>query len=375
MENKQKTGGHMEQKYCSTKKQKYTHLSEPERYKIEVYLEEKKTLEEIAHKLGRGRSTIYREVKRGSLIRLHWDLSEKKQYRADVAQRDYKEQAKNKGRELKIGKDRRLEAHIRKKLLKEKYSPDAIIGEIKDEGLEFEGMICTKTLYSYIDIGIFAGISNENLWEKRKRKKGKYKKVSRVSRTNRMARSIEQRPQEANNRSEYGHWEGDCVKGPKGRTTSLFTLTERKSLEEIIIKIDRSSQDEIKKSIDSREKKFGINFKLKFKSITFDNGVEFLDWKSLELSIFNRRKKRTTIYFAHAYAAWERGSNEVQNKMIRRFIPKGTDIHEISEKEINHIQNWMNNYPRKKLGYKSANQVAKKYSQINKNQGLDNVSL
>ena len=61
--------------------------------------------------------------------------------------------------------------------------------------------------------------------------------------------------------------------------------------------------------------------------------------------------------------------------MIRRFIPKGTDIHDVSEKEINEIQNWMNNYPRKKLGYKSANQVAKKYSQINKTGGLDNVSL
>ena len=356
----------MEPKHCNARKQKYTHLSETERYKIEVYLEEKKTLEEIAQKLRRARSTIYRELKRGSIMRLQYDLSEKKQYRADVAQRDYKEQAKNKGRELKIGKDRRLEAHIRKKLLKEKYSPDAIIGEIKDEGLEFEGMICTKTLYSYIDTGIFAGISNENLWEKRKRKKGKYRKVSRVSRTNRMARSIEQRTQKVNNRSEYGHWEGDCVKGPKGRTTSLFTLTERKSLKEIIIKIERSSQEEIKSAIDHLEEQYGEHFGMTFKSITFDNGVEFLDWRSLELSVLNPQNKRTTIYFAHAYAAWERGSNEVQNKMIRRFIPKGTDIHEVSKKEINEIQNWMNNYPRKKLGYKSANQMAKQYSQINK---------
>ena len=101
--------------------------------------------------------------------------------------------------------------------------------------------------------------------------------------------------------------------------------------------------------------------------MTFDNGMEFLNWKSLELSIKNPRNKRTTIYFAHAYAAWERGSNEVQNKMIRRFIPKGTDILEVSETEIQKIQDWMNNYPRKKLGYKSANQVAKEYSQVNWN--------
>ena len=81
-------------------------------------------------------------------------------------------------------------------------------------------------------------------------------------------------------------------------------------------------------------------------------------------------QKRTTIYFAHAYSAWERGSNENQNRMIRRFIPKGTNIHEFSDKEIKSIQDWMNNYPRKRLGYKSANQVAKENLQINRIKGL-----
>ena len=359
----------MELKHSNTKKKKYVHLKESERYKIEVYLEEKNTLEEIAQKLRRARSTIYREVKRGSLTRLQNDLSMKKQYRANVAQRDYKTKITSKEHELKIGKDRRLEGYIREKLIKDKFSPDAIIGKIKLKGLVFEGMICTKTLYNYIDAGIFSGITNETLWEKRKRKKSKYKQIRRISLTNRKGKSIEQRPKKANDRMEYGHWEGDCVKGPQGRTTSLFTLTERKSLEEIIIKIERSSQEEIQSAMDSLEKKFGTQFRMKFKSITFDNGVEFLDWKSLELSILNPGQKRTTTYFAHTYSAWERGSNEVQNRMIRRFIPKGTDIHCVSEKEIKEIQNWMNNYPRKILGYKSANEAAKEYSQINKKTG------
>jgi IS30 family transposase len=77
-------------------------------------------------------------------------------------------------------------------------------------------------------------------------------------------------------------------------------------------------------------------------------------------------KYERTIYFAKAYSSWERGSNENQNRMIRRFIPKGTAIHTVSDKEINEIQNWMNNYPRKKLGYKSANQMVRQYFQINK---------
>lgn len=356
----------MEPNNCNIKKQKYTHLSESERYKIEVYLEEKKSIEQISKKLGRGRSTIYREVKRGTRIRMGYELKTRKQYRADIAQRDYRNKLKNKEHELKIGKDHCLEAHIRKKMLEDKYSPDAIVGEIKDMGLTFESMICTKTLYNYIDAGIFSGITNETLWEKRKRKKGKYRQVRRVSLTNRRGKSIEQRPKKANNRLEYGHWEGDCVKSSKGNTTCLLTLTERKSLEEIIIKIERATQEEIKKAIDALEKKYGSKFKLKFKSITFDNGVEFLNWKSLELSVLNPKNKRTIIYFAHAYSAWERGSNEVQNKMIRRFIPKGTNIHDIDDKEVVQIQDWMNNYPRKRLGYKTANQIAEKCLQINR---------
>ncbi|MCF7887363.1 MAG: IS30 family transposase, partial [Candidatus Omnitrophica bacterium] len=68
-------------------------------------------------------------------------------------------------------------------------------------------------------------------------------------------------------------------------------------------------------------------------------------------------KKRTTVYFAHPYSAWERGTNENQNKMIRRFIPKGTDIAKVSTKEIKETEKWMNNYPRKVLGYRSANEL------------------
>ena len=224
-------------------------------------------------------------------------------------------------------------------------------------------------------LGIFSGISNETLWEKRKRKKGKYRQVRRISLTNRKGKSIEQRPKKVNDRLEYGHWEGDCVKSSKGNTTCLLTLTERKSLEEIIIKIDRATQEEIKKAIDALEKKYGAKFKLKFKSITFDNGVEFLNWKSLELSVLHPKKKRTIIYFAHAYSAWERGSNEVQNKMIRRFIPKGTNIHDVDDKEVVQIQDWMNNYPRKRLGYKTANQIAQKFLQANRKRRLHFVSL
>lgn len=364
----------MERKNCSTKQKKYKHLSESERYKIEALLEGKKTIKEIAWILRRSRSTVYREIRRGTVSRVQYDLSNKKQYRANVGQARHEWLGKNKERSLKIGKDRRLEVYIRKKILKKKYSPDAIIGEINRKGLKFEGMICTKTLYNYIDRGIFSGISNESLWEKRKKKRG-YKTISRVSRTNRMARIITERPLAAQMREEYGHWEGDCVKGPSGTRSGLLTLTERKTLEEIIIKLKRMTQKEVRKAIDRLERKYGAQFRIKFKSITFDNGVEFLDWKSLEISILDPEKKRTITYFAHAYSSWERGSNEVQNKMIRRFIPKGTDIAEIKRQEIKRIENWMNNYPRKKLGYATAKEMAEECLQNNRDQKIDFVAL
>ncbi len=360
----------MKPKNCTIKKKEYTHLTERDRYQLEVLLAAKKTVCEIAIILRRDKSTIYREIKRGTISLLQSDLSEKDKYRANVAQADYVRQGQNKERSLKIGKDKRLEEYIRIKLVEDRFSPDAIIGEIKATGLEFEGIICTKTLYNYIDAGIFSGVSNKNLWEKKKKKRRKYKTVARVNIKNRVCRSIEDRPQAINNRKDYGHWEGDSLKGPLGRKTSLFTLTERKTREEIIIKVKQATQQAIKEAIDGMEKEYGNGFKSKFQSITFDNGVEFLDWKSLEVSVLGLKGRRTTVYFAHSYSSWERGTNENQNRMIRRFIPKGKDIADVSNEEIERIEHWMNNYPRKILGYKTAAQVKQDCLRNNSNSGL-----
>jgi transposase, IS30 family len=354
----------MEPKHCSTKK-RYTHLKESERYKIEVLLADGKKAVEIAKLLRRNKATIYREICRGRVVRLQTDLTEKITYRAHVGQAEYEKRGRNKERPLKIGKDTYLEEYIRVKLIEERFSPDAIIGSIKASGRTFTGMICTKTLYNYIDKGIFSGISNKDLWHKRYRKRRKYRPVGRVSRMNRMCRSIEKRPLAVEKRREYGHWEGDTLKGPQGAKQSLITLTERKSREEIIIKIERASQEAIRAAVDDLELKYGHSFKTKFKSITFDNGVEFLDWQSLEISILDKRR-RTTIYFAHSFSSWERGTNENHNGMIRRFIPKGTDIADLKESEIKDIENWMNSYPRKILAYKTPKQVAAECLQSNK---------
>jgi len=342
----------MEQLDCTTKREEYKHLTEKDRYKLEGYLEARLNIEEISKKLNKHRATIYREIKRGTVIRLGYQLDEYRAYRANSAQSDYDRKVSNRERSLKIGKDKRLEEHIRKRILKDKLSPDAIIGEIRHKRVKFKRIICTKTLYNYVDKGILSGISNANLWEKRKRKKKKHRQIQRICLHNKGSRSIEERPEEINKRLKYGHWEGDCIKSRFKKKSGLFTLTERKTREQIIFKIKALTQESILEAMNKLENKHQGYFKDKFKSITFDNGGEFLDWEAIEKSELTG-EKRTLVYFAHPYSSWERGTNENQNRMIRRFIPKGSDISKISHQEIKKIEGWMNNYPRKILGYRT----------------------
>lgn len=347
----------MEQINYSTKRGKYKHLSERERYRLEGYLESRMSVRVIAEKLNSHISTVYREIKRGQVKRISTELTEYYAYRANTAHNDYERKVTKRKHKLKIEKYKELVGYIREKICKDRYSPDVIIGLIKQNGQKFQGLICTKTLYNYIDRGVFEGISNASLWEKRKRRKHKYRQVCRISLKNKGSRSIEERPEVVNKRLEYGHWEGDCIVGRRnGRKEGLFTLSERMTREEIIVKIESLTQDSIIKAMNRIENSYGSFFKDKFKSITLDNGREFLDWEAIEKSV-KSGETRTLVYFAHPYSSWERGTNENQNRMIRRFIPKGTDISKLSDKDVERIEKWMNNYPRKILGYKTAHEL------------------
>lgn len=347
----------MSQENYTTKSMKHKHLTERERYNIEILLKAKFETYEIAKQLGRHLRTIEREIRKGIVELLNSDLSRRKEYCADTAQRVYLSNASNKGPGLKIGKDHKLANHIENKIIKEKYSPDAVIGEIKEKGLKFETSICTKTLYNYIDQDVFLNITNKDLPVKKNKKKGTYNKVKIVHK-NLKGTSIEKRPEHIEKREEYGHWEMDCVVGNQGGSgAALLVLSERQTRQEIIYKIANKTQESVIKVMDNLEKKYGNKFKEKFKTITVDNGCEFLDYQGLETSKRKAGEQRVKVYYAHPYSSWERGTNENSNKLIRRFIPKGTDIGKIRQKTIKYIEKWMNNYPRKILGYKSANDM------------------
>jgi IS30 family transposase len=207
-----------------------------------------------------------------------------------------------------------------------------------------------------IDRGDFLNLTNKSLPVKRDGKRRAYRNIRKVALNNLKGRSIEDRPESAQSREEYGHWEMDCVVG--SRKACLLVLTERKTREELLFKLAAKTQDYVIAAIDKLERQYKRRFPMVFKTITMDNGGEFLDVKRLQTSCLYEKCKRTTAYYAHPYSAWERGSNENANRLIRRFIPKGTDIGKYTNADIKRIEHWMNNYPRRMFKYKTANDMA-----------------
>ena len=335
-----------------SRKNKY--LTEKERYQIEAYLKLGKTNKEIAILIGKSIRTIQREIKRGTIELLNSDFTKKFVYCADVAQDKYLKNRCNKGANLKIGNDIKLAEYIESKIIYDKFSPDAVIGEIKANNIVFNTSICTKTLYNYIDKNIFLMLTNKHLPVKHKYKRS-YRKIRKVALNNIKGRSITQRPKSVDLRNEIGHWEMDCVVGKKKDKKVLLVLTERCSRLTLIRKMEGKTQQEVSKTLNVLELEYKEKFKTMFKSITMDNGNEFVNQDLIEKSCISN-EKRTTAYYAHPYSSWERGSNENVNKLIRRFIPKGYDISKFTKKEIKKVQEWINNYPRKILNYKSAKQ-------------------
>lgn len=333
---------------------KYKHITYAERTMIETwYNKDKKTKKEIASLLHKSERTIRREINRGLVEVRGYNWEELTEYSALLAQEKYEYNKTSKGPQLKLDSDYSLVTHIEREIIINKKSPEVISKQLKDYGFEIE--ISGRTIRN----AIYSGLIFENvkqgkiIYKKEYDNKNKEKRVSKMIPAE---KSIEYRPKEANSRNIYGHWEGDLVVGKQGTKTVLFTLTERMTRQEIIIKLPNKETRTIAKALDKIERRYGGKFYKAFKSITFDNGVEFMGYKGLEKSCL-RKKERTSVYYAHPYCSGERGSNENNNRLIRRFIPKGMDMTNIKISKIKEIEDWINNYPRAMFDYKSSNMV------------------
>lgn len=336
-------------------------LKYSDRIRIEAWLRAKISVQEIADMLHVHRSTIYREIKRGQYEHLNSDYTVEKRYSPEIAQKHCDENLQVRGTQLKIGNDYKYAEYIEKKIIEENYSPEAVLGELRvqNRAKDFSVSICIRTLYNYIDKGVFLNLTNKNLPVKRNKKRG-YKKV-RVQKRASIGTSIEERPEYIKDRKEFGHWEMDSVVGKRGKSKNTFlVLTERKTRNEIIFKLPDHSATEVVKAVDRLEITWGSMFSDVFKTITVDNGTEFSYFNELERSCTKPDEKRTKVYYCHPYSSWERGSNENNNKMVRRIVPKGTNFDSMTDDEVLDMQIWINGYPRRIHDYHSAAELFEK---------------
>lgn len=167
----------------------------------------------------------------------------------------------------------------------------------------------------------------------------------------RLGASIESRPAEVETRKTFGHWEIDTViVKKKGKNAVVLTLVERNTDFYITRKIPAKAASAVNSEIKQLFSNFGKKPEKIFRTLTADRGLEFTSLAELE-------NESTKIYFAHPYSSYEREINERHNRILRRFIPKGTDINKISEEELERIEDLINGLPRKRLGYKTPEEL------------------
>lgn len=264
----------------------------------------------------------------------------------------YREFLKEKGRDLKIGKDHALARRLEELVMVQGFAPGAALAEIRNNGEVYDTVICENTLYNYIYRGdVFLQLTPDHLHNKGRRHYAA--KSKRQAARSSHGKSIETRPQEVKGRGSFGHWEMDSIMGCKGSKKALLVLTERRTRMGIVMLLEDHTAASVVKAINRLERRFGKLFYKLFKSITVDNGCEFQDFEGIEAA-HRRKGKRTVVFFCHPYSAFERGSNENMNRLIRRFFPKGTSFDTVTPEEVRAAEKWVNSYPRKLLGWQSA---------------------
>ena len=311
---------------------KYNHIQTAERQSISLMRGMYIKVHEIARRLGRHPSSIYRELKRNA-------SAHDGNYRFDHAIGKASGRQKRSRRNMRYGKEdfKNVEARIRKDI-----SPEQVVGRMRSEG---QSVMSHETIYKWIWMDKEAG---GTMWKHlRGSQKQRRKRYARKDSRGRLAgkKRIESRPQEVETRERIGDWEIDTVHG-RGKP-GVVTIVERHSGLVRIGKLKRISMEQTKArtvSLLSKEKD-------KVMTITADNGSEFHNYKKVEKAL------ETEVYFATPHHAWERGSNENTNGLIRQYLPKGKDLRELTQRECTKIAERLNNRPRKRLKYRTPNEV------------------
>lgn len=316
---------------------KHNKISSVERDKIAQWRSQKVGVREIARRLGRSPGSISDELARNG----HKEAG----YIAIHAQR-LADERKGSPRGRHPLKSAPLFSYVREKL-RRGWSPEMIAGRLEKQYAR--RVIHHETIYRYIyNPANTALCLYEYLpWKRRKRRKKHGRGVHRSRIPQRI--SIHERPEAANARTEFGHWEGDTVEGKRHRD-GIHTETERVSRFLLAAKVPRIASEE---TIAAQQKLFGDMSEEARRSTTLDNGREnHLHYRLEKLGM--------KTYFADPYSSWQRGTNEYLNGVLRRYLPKGTDFATIDDKELQDIVDEINNKPRKCLGWETPEEKFKK---------------
>lgn len=299
----------------------YIHLTIEERTSIAHLHKQGVSLRQIAITIGRNVSTIKRELDRNYTPNKKGDND----YYPYSSQKRYEE--------------RKSEAHniiqfpleviqIIEQRIKETWSPEQIAAYYKNNGFP-----CYKTIYKWINEGIIIN-GNKSLL-RRKDKGGWYETRGKQNR----GKSIRKRDKRIYKRADYGHWELDTVVSGLGKSKSCFiTLVERKSRFYKAIKSPNRHADVVARLIIDYLKQYPSEL---VKTITTDNGKEFAEWEQIE------KELNCEVYFCDTFCAWQKGSNENSNGLLREFFPKGYNLNRYTQVYIDKKVNLINNRPRK----------------------------
>ena len=311
-----------------------SHITEEQRYTIQLGLETGLSKRDIAKQIGKSHKSVYNEINRNCDKRSG-------RYRVALAQKKADERKKNKATHISFTEEIAQEV---KALLEVKYSPEQISATLKQKGIQ----VSYERIYQYI-------------WEDKKQGGDLYKNLRRKGRkyrnrgSNKDSRgiikdrvSIDERPEIIENRDRLGDYEIDTIIG-KDHKGAILTINERKTgMVHMSLLNGKNAKELALKVIEELSP-----YKSRVYSITADNGKEFAEHKMIAKAL------DIDFYFCHPYHSWERGSNENLNGLIRQYFTKGSSFKNITQKDVKFVENELNNRPRKRLNYKSPYQVYK----------------
>lgn len=315
----------------------YTHLTSTCRGQVQALINEGKSRAYIAMTLGRHRSTIGRELRRNSASG---------GYDAAQSQKRYHERRKACRPEKKLN-HLPLWKYVFDRI-PQGWSPQEIAGRLPiDHHDDVKMRISHEALYQnlYTDERMRSLIADLPQARPKRRKRGQGKTRRGPSIPERVG--IEERPQVVNERSRFGDWEGDTVVGAN-QQAFLVTLVERSSRLSRLRKTLTKQADEVATAVIDALEGMPVSW---VKTITFDNGTEFARHTDMAKVL------PVSIYFATPYSSYQRGTNENTNGLIRRYLPKRTDLRNITPQRLQWIEDQLNNRPRKVLGYRTPNEV------------------